>query len=115
MILNYDYKNENGEYAPYILVLDDKQVINPTAEQYSAAGYFPVQVEQPHTDYLPDTNEFSEPLEVEEDGNVEVEQQIEEFKQRLADTDYKAIKFAEGWISDEDYATIKAKRQGWRD
>ena len=44
-----------------------------------------------------------------------VEQQIAGLKQNLADTDYQAIKYAEGAISDEDYAEIKAQRQAWRD
>lgn len=44
-----------------------------------------------------------------------VEQQIAGLKQNLADTDYKAIKYAEGFISDEDYAEMKAQRQAWRD
>ena len=44
-----------------------------------------------------------------------VEQQIAGLKQNLADTDYKAIKYAEGFISDEDYAETKALRQAWRD
>lgn len=43
------------------------------------------------------------------------EQQIASLKQNLADTDYKAIKYAEGAISDEDYAETKALRQSWRD
>ena len=42
------------------------------------------------------------------------EMQIVELKQQLADTDYKAIKFAEGLISEEDYAPIKKQRQQWR-
>ena len=40
--------------------------------------------------------------------------QIERLKKQLADTDYQAIKFAEGQISAEDYAEIKAQRQAWR-
>lgn len=44
-----------------------------------------------------------------------VEQKIASLKQNLADTDYKAIKYAEGFISDEDYAETKALRQSWRD
>lgn len=44
-----------------------------------------------------------------------VEQQIAGLKQNLADTDYKAIKYAEGFISDEDYAETKVLRQSWRD
>ena len=42
------------------------------------------------------------------------EMKIAQLKQNLLDTDYKAIKFAEGLISDEDYAPIKKQRQQWR-
>lgn len=41
--------------------------------------------------------------------------EIAELKQKLADTDYNAIKYAEGWINSEEYAPIKAERQAWRD
>lgn len=41
--------------------------------------------------------------------------QIDLLKKKLADTDYKAIKYAEGLISEEDYASIKAERQALRD
>lgn len=42
-------------------------------------------------------------------------EQIAILKQQLADTDYKAIQYAEGLITAEDYAETKAQRQGWRD
>ncbi len=51
---------------------------------------------------------------VEEDRFNNPEMQIEGLKQQLANTDYKAIKFAEGLISEEDYAPIKKQRQEWR-
>lgn len=41
--------------------------------------------------------------------------QIQILKESLSATDYKAIKFAEGLISAEDYAPIKAARQELRD
>ena len=41
--------------------------------------------------------------------------EIAELKSDLANTDYKAIKYAEGWIAEEEYAVIKAERQAWRD
>lgn len=41
--------------------------------------------------------------------------QIADLKSQLAATDYQAIKFAEGWISAEDYAPIKASRQALRE
>jgi hypothetical protein len=37
------------------------------------------------------------------------------YKIKLANTDYKAIKYAEGWLSDEEYEPIKAERQALRD
>lgn len=40
---------------------------------------------------------------------------IKELKKLLSDTDYKAIKYAEGCLSEEDYSTIKEQRQAWRD
>lgn len=54
-------------------------------------------------------------FDVDEEIEVSVEEQIEILKQQLKDTDYKAIKYAEGFISDEDYAETKALRQSWRD
>lgn len=42
-------------------------------------------------------------------------EQIVILKQQLANTDYKAIKYAEGWITEADYAPIKAERQALRD
>ena len=43
-----------------------------------------------------------------------IRQQIAHLKSELAKTDYQAIKHSEGWISDEDYAEIKASRQELR-
>lgn len=41
--------------------------------------------------------------------------QIQDLKEELAATDYKAIKFAEGLITAEEYEPIKAERQALRD
>ena len=41
--------------------------------------------------------------------------EINAMKQLLSNTDYMAIKYAEGEISAEDYAETKANRQHWRD
>lgn len=40
---------------------------------------------------------------------------IELLKNLLKSTDYKAIKYAEGIISDEEYSEIKIQRKNWRD
>ena len=43
------------------------------------------------------------------------EAEIAALKQLLNQTDYKALKHADGAIAEEDYAQIKAQRQGYRD
>lgn len=43
------------------------------------------------------------------------EKRIAELKRLLTDTDYKAIKYSEGLISEEEYSEVKAQRQAWRD
>ena len=40
---------------------------------------------------------------------------IYELKQLLLDTDYKAIKYAEGELTAEEYAPIKQQRREWRE
>ena len=58
-----------------------------------------------------------EPVEptAEELARQEKLNQIAHLKGELAKTDYQAIKYAEGWFTDEEYAEIKAQRQAWRD
>ena len=49
-----------------------------------------------------------------ENQTPSTEQQILHLKQRLDDTDYQAIKYAEGWMTEEEYEPIKLQRQEWR-
>ena len=56
-----------------------------------------------------------EEAEFNKSAEVSIEAQINELKEKLRETDYKAIKYAEGLISEEDYAVIKKQRQEWRD
>ena len=44
-----------------------------------------------------------------------IKNRIKELKKLLTDSDYKAIKYAEGQITEEEFAPIKAQRQAWRD
>lgn len=43
------------------------------------------------------------------------EMQIMLLKNQLKETDYKAIKYSEGWLTDEEYAETKAERQRIRE
>ena len=45
----------------------------------------------------------------------EINKRIQQLKVKLSATDFKAIKYAEGLISESDYAPIKAQRQAYRD
>ena len=42
-------------------------------------------------------------------------EQITELKKQLADTDHQAIKYAEGWLTEEEYTPIKAQREALRE
>ena len=56
------------------------------------------------------TEEELAQIQREQEKNLE----IEHYKELLAESDYKAIKFAEGLISPEDYEPIKQLRQSYR-
>lgn len=43
-----------------------------------------------------------------------IDQKINALKRKLSATDYKAIKYAEGLLTEEEYAPIKAEREAWR-
>ena len=45
----------------------------------------------------------------------EIQRKISEAKAKLSQTDYQAIKYFEGFISETDYAPMKALRQAYRD
>lgn len=46
---------------------------------------------------------------------VLIKREINQLKRLLQESDYKAIKYAEGLISESDYQEIKAQRQSYRD
>ena len=50
-----------------------------------------------------------------DDRRTEIQGEINALKQLLCNTDYEAIKFAEGQITKTEYAATKAQRQAWRD
>lgn len=41
-------------------------------------------------------------------------ERIAQLKRFLAESDYQAIKYAEGWLTEEEYAPIRIQRQNWR-
>lgn len=49
-----------------------------------------------------------------EEKRLEKERIIGQYKTNLNLTDYKAIKYAEGEVSEEEYASVKLERIQWR-
>jgi hypothetical protein len=45
---------------------------------------------------------------------AETQKKIAELKAHLSKTDYQAIKFAEGELTEEEFAPIKEQRRAWR-
>ena len=90
------YKNAKGEvYNGRYVDVEGRRYISPSRAKLLKLGYKEVVTTPPPVD--------------------ENEQRIWQLKELLQESDYKAIKFAEGWISEEDYAPIKAERQTIRD
>ena len=92
------FYTKDGQIASGTLVIpeENRKIINARHEQWLHYGWH---------EYTPPVTE-SEPSAWE---------RIEELKAQLAESDYKALKFAEGWITAEDYAATKAERQALRD
>lgn len=66
--------------------------------------------------YLYEEGEIHENPAYEEPKDVSpILEEIAELKGELSATDYKALKYMEGWLSEEEYAPVKAQRQEIRD
>ena len=106
----------------FVLLLNrDKRILSATLSDFARA-YPPestvsvdVLPEGDITDYLYKDGEYIYDPIIVNKGGAEVKKEIRLLKSQLSESDYKAIKYAEGWISEEDYAPIKAERQALRD
>lgn len=73
-----------------------------------AKAYLPARVEREEIGvYIPYTER--------EIKVMAAQREMSELKAKLAETDYKAIKYAEGFIVESEYAPIRAERQSWRE
>ena len=52
--------------------------------------------------------------ETEEDFLFRTENDIQMLKNNLSETDYKAIKYAEGLLTEDEYEEVFSQRQQWR-
>lgn len=93
------YKNEQGEvYNGRWIEVNGMKLLSPSESVLLANGWERV------------TNEPTE-AEVEEMERVA---EIDGLKALLMESNDEALKFAEGWLSAEEYAPTKAQRQQWR-
>lgn len=117
-------------YAKNPLEIDEQLIITNDFAQY---GYLPVEIPNPpeQEGYYAvfdgwEEVEYEEEVEGETATKKKIvqkwrlepiptEQIVAELKQQLAETDYKAIKYAEGWYTVEEYAPIKAEREALRE
>lgn len=105
-----DKPNENwlNDDHNYYVVDDGSYLANKIIDNY------------PYIDLIVDNNVIVDII-INENAkqlNAQIEaikKEINALKQKLTDTDYKALKYVEGQISEEEYAPIKAERQAWRD
>lgn len=62
----------------------------------------------------PNYEEYIQELKSKEEKK-QIKKRIKELKQLLFETDYRAIKYAEGLYTEEEYAPYKYQRQAYRD
>ena len=111
-MIRVNYNKETGKVVsfekdvqPYIEITEQERK-QPLPDKYSyyavINGEFTIKRRTPTSQ------------EAKTDEIVSINKQIQELKQNLSDTDYKAIKYSEGWITEKDYAEVKQQRENWR-
>lgn len=108
--VNYDIKTGKvisfgKDTTPYIEITEQERK-QPLPDRYSyyavVDGKFTIKRRTPTVE------------EIKVDEMAKINKQIYDLKQKLTQTDYKAIKYSEGWLTDEEYAEVKVQRQEWR-
>lgn len=92
--------------TPYIEITEEQRR-QPLPDKYS---YYAVE----NGEFVIKRRTPSE-AETKADTVASINQQIRELQGKLTATDYQALKYSEGWITEKDYTEIKANRQSWRD
>ena len=111
-MIKVNYNQETGKVIsfgkdtkPYIEITEQERK-QPLPDKYSyyavVDGKFTIKRRTPTVE------------EVKADEAAAINKEISELKKKLFDTDYKAIKYSEGWLTDEEYAEAKAQREEWR-
>lgn len=103
----------------YAIIVDEELgtvnvAMGTNNKYYRSIGMTLMDVEQSEVDYQWYLAEKCPHLSENELLKRNSQEEIEILKKQLLETDYKAIKYAEGEISEEDYAPIKAERRSYR-
>lgn len=112
-MIKVNYNQETGKVIsfgkntqPYIEITEQERK-QPLPDKYSyyavVDGKFTIKRRTPTIE------------EIKVDETAKINKQIYDLKQKLTQTDYKAIKYSEGLLTDKEYAEVKAQRQAWRD
>ena len=112
-MIKVNYNQETGKVIsfgkdtkPYIEITEQERK-QPLPNKYSyyavVDGKFTIKLRTPTIE------------ELHKDDIQAINIEISELKKKLFDTDYKAIKYSEGLLTDKEYAEVKAQRQAWRD
>lgn len=89
-----------------------------SGDEFVHVGYYNLYTSEGAHRYIIDSGSMREatPAEIEVEILPDVKKiRIEELKEQLTKTDYQAMKYAEGWMDETEYATIRERRQAWRD
>ena len=111
-MIKVNYNQETGKVIsfgkdtkPYIEITEQERK-QPLPDKYSyyvvVDGKFTIKRRTPTVE------------ELHNDDIQAINKEINELKKKLFNTDYKAIKYSEGWLTDEEYAEVKAQREEWR-
>ena len=101
------------EYEIGLIFVDDKDYSNK-AKWCNENGYYIEEIE-PKEDGTRQFQIKQIPQKTEDEKVIEQYQsEIIELKKYLSDTDYKAIKYAEGEITESDYQEVKSQRHNAR-
>lgn len=98
--------------------LSDSFIKSGSGDEFVHVGYYQLYTESGELRYKIEDGKLVERTEYEladDKRPSEIDAQILKLKKNLTDTDYIAIKFAENWITEDEYTAIRMQRQAWRD
>lgn len=98
--------------------LNDILLKTGSGDEFVHVGYYQIFNEDGTYKYKIENWELIERTEEDREEELyssNINTQIAILKENLTKTDYIAMKYAEGWISEKEYVEVKTQRQEWRD